>query len=168
MSVKLKKGIEYKYQIPSYAPFRVGEVVRICNARDLKKYRKSTEPYMDKLGVVIGYSVKSGAGPMTFAVRVIDTGDEFLLYQYLLVKTPNPRMFIPKFEEGDELINKSKKIDAKWVTVLSVKGEGMYEVKISKDNSVKTVDERQLRLPTTEELQYKSLEQKLPELEGIF
>ena len=111
MSIKLQKNIEYKYKIPSYAPFRVGDVVKICNARNIKKYQNFKEPYMNKLAVVIGYSTKSGAGPMTFAVRVMETGDEYLLYQYLLAKTEQ-RIHVPKFEVGDEVILNSKKLKA--------------------------------------------------------
>jgi len=168
MSKKLLKGINYKYEIPYYAPFRVGDVVRISNVRNLKKYKNSTEPYMNKLAVVIGYSTKSSAGPMTFALRLVETGDEYLLYQYLLSKTGNTKMFVPKFEEGDEAINKSTQIDAKWVTVIKAIGDGIYEVRLSKDDSIQTVKEKQLRYPTEEEVKYKGLEQKLPELEGIF
>jgi hypothetical protein len=169
MLKKLKKEIDYKYKIPSYAPLRVGDVVRICNAHGYKKYANSKEPYMNKLGVVIGYSTKSGGGPMTFAVRLGENGDEYLLYNYLLVKTGS-RTFIPKFEEGDEVIVKSKKIDGKWAKVLEQdkSSEGLYRVQIFKDNSVQTMNEKQLRFPTKEELVYKNLEQKLPELEGIF
>jgi hypothetical protein len=168
MIKKLLKGINYIYTIPYYASFRVGDVVRICNVRNLKKYENSKEPYMNKLAVVIGYSTKSSGGPMTFAVRLVETGDEYLLYEYLLSKTGNTKMFIPKFEEGEEVINKSTKLDAKWVTVVKSKGDGIYDVRLSKDNSIQSVKEKQLRSPTEEELKYKGLEQKLPELEGIF
>lgn len=166
---KLRKEIDYKYKIPSYAPLRVGDVVRVCNARDLKKYKNSKEPYMDKLGVVIGYSTKSGAGPMTFAIRIIETGDEYLLYTYLLIKTGS-RTFVPKFEEGDEVIIKSNKIEGKWGKILELDKviEGSYKVLVSKDQSVQVIKERQLRFPTKEELVYKNIEQKLPEIEGLF
>ena len=167
MNTKLQKGIDYKYQIPSYAPFRVGDIVRICNARNLKRYAKSKEPYMNKLAVVIGYSTKSSSGPMTFAVRVIESNEEYLLYNYLLVKT-GQRMHIPRFEVGDELINKSQKNEGKWVKITQQLADEQYEVEFFKDNAKCTVKERQLRLPSKEELIYKNLEQKLPELEGIF
>jgi len=167
MSTKLQKGIDYKYQVPSYAPFRVGDIVRICNARNLKRYAKSKEPYMDKLAVVIGYSTKSSSGPMTFAVRVKESGDEYLLYNYLMIKT-GQRMHIPKFEIGDEVINKSSKNEGKWVKIIQQLKDEQYEVQFFKDNTKHVVKERQLRLPTQEELVYKNLEQKLPELEGIF
>ena len=166
MATKLQKDIEYKYKIPSYAPLKVGDIVRISNTKNLKRYEKSKEPYMNKLAVVIGYSTKSGAGPMTFAIRVLETGDEYLLYVYLLAKT-GQRTHIPKFEKGDEVISKSKKFEGKWVTVLDAKDDA-YQVRVSKDNSIQTVAETQLRNPTKEELQNKGLELRLPELEGLF
>jgi hypothetical protein len=165
MATKLQKGIEYKYKIPSYAPLRVGDVVRICNVRNIKKYQNSKEPYMNKLAVVIGYSTKSGGGPMTFAVRVMETGDEYLLYEYLLAKT-DQYIWIPKFEEGDEVIINSNKVDGKWATVISAK-DNAYEIRISKGGITQTVSERQLRYPKEEEMKYKELEQRIPELEGI-
>ena len=168
--IKLKKGIDYKYKIPSYAPLHVGDVVRIGNARNLKKYEKSTEPYMSKLAVVIGYSTKSGGGPMTFAVRVLENGDEYLLYTYLLIKT-GQSIWIPRFEEGDELINKSTKIDGQWVKVIGVESginQNMYRVILSKDKSEHIFPEKHLRTPTEEELRYKSLITRLPELDGMF
>lgn len=168
MAKKLKKEIDYKYKIPSYAPLRVGDVVRVTPGQ-YKKYQKSKEPYMHKLGVVIGYSTKSSGGPMTFAVRLVETGDEYLLYTYLLVRTGS-RSFVPKFEEGDDVVIKSKKIDGKWGKVLGQDDKELeaYRVQIFKDQSVHTFKERQLRFPTKDELVYKDLEQKLPELEGIF
>lgn len=166
MARKLQKDIEYKYKIPYYAPLKVGDIVRISNTKNLKRYEKSKEPYMNKLAVVIGYSTKSGAGPMTFAVRMLETGDEYLLYVYLLAKT-GQRTHIPKFEKGDEVISKSKKFDGKWVTILDVKDD-VYQIRVSKDDSVRSVPENQLRNPTKEELQNKSLELRLPELEGLF
>lgn len=166
MAIKLKKDLEYKYKIPSYAPLRVGDVVRICNVRNMKKYEKSKEPYMNKLAVVIGYSTKSGGGPMTFAVRVMETGDEYLFYEYLLAKT-GQHIHVPKFEKGDEVISKSKKFGGKWVTIVDAKDD-TYQVRVSKDGSTQTVTEPQLRNPTKEELQNKSLELRLPELEGLF
>jgi hypothetical protein len=167
MKAKLKKGIDYKYKIPSYAPFKVGEIVRIANVRNLKRYAKSKEPYMNKLAVVIGYSTKSGAGPMTFAVRVIETGEEYLLYNYLLITT-NQRTYVPKFDEGDELINISKKIDGKWMTVIEVLPNEEYKVMSHTDDKQKIVPEKALRIPTAEELSNKNIEQRLPELIGLF
>jgi DNA-directed RNA polymerase subunit H (RpoH/RPB5) len=165
--MKLIKGIDYKYQIPRYAPFRIGEVVRICNKNNIKKYANSKEPYMNQLGVVIGYSTKSGSGPMTFAVRVIETNEVYMLYNYLLMSTGHFQR-IPKFEPNDEVINKTNKIDGKWVKIIKPLNDDNYEVEVFKDKSKQTIKERSLRLPTIEELQYKNLEQKLPELEGIF
>jgi hypothetical protein len=167
MAIKLQKNVEYKYKIPSYAPFRVGDIVRICNAKNIKKYQNSKEPYMNKLAVVIGYSTKSSSGPMTFAVRVIETGDEYLLYQYLLAKTEQ-RMHVPKFEIGDEVVLNSKKIEGKWVRIIKANQDATYDVIVLKDQKEYKVTERSLKFPTTEELAYKDLEQKLPELEGIF
>ena len=122
---------------------------------------------MDKLAVVIGYSTKSSSGPMTFAVRLLESKDEYLLYNYLMVKT-GQRMHIPKFELGDELINKSSKNEGKWVKIIQQLKDEQYEVEFFRDNTKHVVKERQLRFPTQEELVYKKIEQKLPELEGIF
>lgn len=164
---KLQKNVNYKYKIPSYANFRVGDIVRICNARQLKKYEKSKEPYMNQLAVVIGYSTKSGAGPMTFAVKVLETQDEYLLYEYLLLKT-GQRMFVPKFDPGEIVVNRSKQVDAKWVKVIEAFPNETYKVSTSKDNVEYIVKERALRPPLPEELKYRELEHKLPELEGVF
>jgi len=167
MKAKLKKGIDYKYKIPSYAPFKVGEIVKITNTLGLKKYNKSKDPYMNKLAVVIGYSTKSGAGPMTFAVRIPETGEEYLLYNYLLSST-GQRTFIPKFDVNDELINTSKKIEGKWMKVKEVLPNGEYKVLSLSNNSDIIVPEKGLRLPTPEELENKTVEQRLPELIGLF
>ena len=167
MKIKLQKGVQYKSKVPYYASFRVGDVVRICNVKNLKKYQNSTEPYMNKLAVVVGYSTKSASGPMTFAVRLIESGDEYLLYQYLLKKT-GQQIWIPVFEEGDELISKSKKIKGKWMTVTEVLPNQMYKVLSHEDNNEYTLSEKELRMPSQSDLTFKTVEQTLPELIGMF
>jgi hypothetical protein len=165
----LTKYVNYTSVIPHYASFKLGDIVEFGNI-GIKKYQN--DPRNGKLAIIIGYAKKTTGVTTQYAVRFIESKKEELVYDYLLDKT-NETTYVPKFDVGEEVINKIRSIEGKWAKIINVDPANQkYTIEITsqgKDlHKQFDVNEKQLRFPTKKDLEYKNIHQKLPELEGIF
>lgn len=164
---KLVKNIDFKTKIPSYASLKRGAVVKIQRPDFIKKYQKAKDSFFDKTAVVIGYAIQK-AGKISYAVRVVETGDEYILYNYLLAST-GQTVWLPIYEVGEDVVVKSSKIKGKWAKVLDVnKDTGVYTIVLNMDQRLYKVKEKDLKSPTEKDLNFKTLETEFPEIEGTF
>jgi hypothetical protein len=164
--MKLEVNKDFRKKFPSYAQLKLGDVVRIINP-GIKKY--ISDPLNGKLAIVIGYGIGTGV-VSRYAIRLVDDQREMLIYDYRLEKT-RETVYVPKFDKGEQLKFKAKPYKGKWIEVLEPKENQKYLVKIiSQDEDYEKqfeTEEKNLRHPKKDELEFKSLKIKLPEFEGI-
>ena len=94
-----------------------------------------------------------------------------IIYDYRLEKT-GETVHVPKFDKGEQLKFKVKPYRGKWIEVVEPKENQKCLIKIiSQDEDFEKqfeTEEKNLRHPKKDEMKFKSLTTKLPELEGIF